>query len=335
MYGHWEKQTRKFNKHYQRAGRGQAVPLWDVAIGTFGGAVSAGARLSMDKEGIWPTGTSIRGSYHLPLLNLSNHSGDIFPLMWFNLNGLQINGSSIPTLSQITGSGNIKSKYETITIDYTFGGVQYSRNVNALLIYVDMVDLPTQEIKGQTFTVPTLYRNMKFNQPFRVPKSTPLIFNVVRDNLNLQYYDGSQYLYDGLGSVDLTQAILYDSAHDVVYHPPSEIGSSVSLNRTVTLGQGIQTYLTDITGGYGVMINNLAYPLANPSGVSPDGTNKDAIYDSTMIFRTTSNIGSGSGDRVHVYASDFDTDLLKSNGNNTVVLSGWNTANGSEVIAWQ
>lgn len=335
MNGHWLSQTRKLNKHYQSGSRAIPAPLWEIALGTFGGAVGVGAMLTMDKEGIWPTGSSLRGSYQLPLLNLSNHSGDIFPLMWFNMNGVEINGSSIPTLSQISGSGNVKSKYETITIDYTFGGVQYSRNVNALLIYVDMDDLPTQEINGKTFTIPTLYQSMKFNQPFRVPKTSPLVFHITRNNLNLQYYDGSQYLYDGLGSVDLTQAFLYDAPNDAVYTPPSEIGSSVSLNRTVTLGQAVQTYLTDITGGYGVMINYLPYSLANPNGESPYGTYKDAVYDSTMNFTTSGNIGGSSGSPVHVYASDFDTDLLKSDGTDTVILSGWNTANGSEVIAWQ
>lgn len=335
MNGHWLSQTRKLNKHYQSGSRAIPAPLWEIALGTFGGAVGVGAMLTMDKEGIWPSGTSNRGSYQLPLLNLSNHQGTIFPLMWFNLNGLEINGAPFPTLPLITGSGNIKSKYETITIDYTFGGVQYSRNVNALLIYVDMADLPTQEINGQTFTIPTLYQSMKFNQPFRVPKTSPIVVHVTRNNLNLQYYDGSNYLYDGLGSVDLTQAFLYDSANDAVYTPPSEIGSSVSLNRTVTLGQAVQTYLTDITGGYGVMINYLPYSLANPTGESPYGTYKDAVYDSTMNFTTEGNIGGGAGNSVHVYASDFDTDLLKSDGNNTVILRGWNTANGSEVISWQ
>lgn len=335
MNGHWLSTTRKLNKHYQSGSRGIPAPLWEFALGTFGGAVGVGAMLTMDKDGIWPSGTSNRGVYQLPLLNLSNHQGTIFPLMWFNMNGVEINGASFPTLPLITGSGNIKSKYETITIEYNFGGVPYSRNVNALLVYVDMTDLPTQVINGQTFTVPTLYQNMKFNQPFRVPKTSPIVVHIERDNLNLQYYDGSNYLYDGLGSIDLTQAFLYDSVNDVVYTPPSEIGSSVSLNRTVTLGQGIQTYLTDITGGYGVMINYLDYSLANQYGQYPYGTYKDAVYDSTMYFATAGNVGGSAGTGVHVYASDFDTDLLKSNGDNTVILSGWNTATGSEVIAWQ
>lgn len=345
MRAHWDSitGTRKLNKHYQSSGRVTPPALWSEIIlrGLTGNIRAVYAPLTLDKDGIWFTsGTSIKGGYDLPQINIDGYSYDIFPLGWVNTNNLTINGYPIPDLANYNfsdSSGKFKSKKSTITIDYSFYGLPYTRNEEVYLIYMDFTDVPTQTISGQLYTVATRYYNVKWDIPFRVPKSTPLTFKTIRNNLNTMYNDGSSYKYDGLGTADLGITIIYDDNNGYPVSTPSLVGSYVATNVNMVLNQMqyVIATLTDSVGSLtGIDIednnNTNSFIIADISGVDTSLNPVDAVYSNPMYFRGNASVG---GSNIRVHNNEFDVNFLYCG--SQIDIEGTGTFNRSEVTGWQ
>lgn len=345
MRAHWDSKTgtRKLNKHYQSSGRITPPTLWSEIIlrGLTGNIRAVYAPITLDKDGIWFTsGTSIKGGYDLPQINIDGYSYDIFPLGWVNTNNLTINGYPVPDLANYNfsdSSGKFKCKKTTITIDYSFYGLPYTRNEEVYLIYMDFTDVPTQTISGQLYTVATRYYNVKWDIPFRVPKSTPLTFKTVRNNLNTMYNDGSVYKYDGLGTADLGVTIMYDDDSGYPLTTPSLIGSYVSANVNMVLNQMqyIIANMTDAVGSLtGIVIednnNTNSFNIAYETGFDTSLHPVNAVYSNTMFFRGAPSVG---GRSVRVHNNEFDVNFLYCG--SVIDIQGTGTFNRSEVTRWQ
>ena len=285
MFGHWEKQTRKLNKHYQKAGRGQPVPLWDVRLLNCGGVATQGGfgyGLTFDKDGIHFGGFGTGGGkaqIDIAPLSIINLHGNILPIWYVMCDNITIDGLPFPDLTGKTliNSGALKWKYDNVTLTYTLSGDVRTWTGRVLLLYVDLVDVPMQ---SQYVTQRMVFNNVHFDVPYRKDQSQPIRYGVSNNNM---------YVYENDLSAYTTGTIFYDKMFTlnqqtlIVDSTPPAINCGVNLALPISYGYGKDPFF----GQYGVSIYDpLNLNRYSIGLIGYTGTNNEAVYDNYFVAGT-------------------------------------------------
>ncbi len=180
MHGHWVKQTRKLNNHYQSGVRSTPTPLWaDAYLFNVGCGIGTNCYLVLEPDGIYPSTNGFKELYVPQGIYLANAGfTDILPLALYDLDGIKLAGEDFTNLGNfIDPSGKLHYKYDTVNFEanmYGYGTLTYSKRM--LIIYLDIADVELRQ-DGVSTKLKT-YFNVKFSKPFRVPLANTIKFEV-------------------------------------------------------------------------------------------------------------------------------------------------------------
>lgn len=335
MFGHWEKQTRKLNKHYQKAGRGQPVLLWGCKLLNCGGmATMSGYNygITMDKDGIHLGGglTSDKGRIDIGRTSIINLQGNILPLWYIMCDNITVDGLPFPDLTGKTlsdSTGKLKWKYDNVTLTYTFSGQTRTWTGRVILIYIDVADVP---MYSQYVTDYMTFYDVKFNYPYIRTQSQTIRYGITNNNLFAYEDDASNY-YTASAQYEKTFSV--DPNTGSVLKTPPAIGSGFVFSSSPISARARDPFM----GSYGVeMYDFNAQSQFSYGIIDRYGDNATAVYDNFYIWNTgvatlsitgfnTVEISDNNGLYFdYMFTPDIDlTGLISPNGATQTHVVGW------------